>query len=242
MSIGHPDWGAGAPGNLVASLSDMAELAVRLGSPVSYYRTGRVLYMTDAEASLGSLSAITVNLGSSVTPYNGTAFAGDRSIRLQTDGSNVDTVSVLKTIHLHPTSNLGAEWAFSTSSTGIALAFNVFCRTGSHLIQFEIVYDQASGSLYYLNGSSSLVLIATGFLISTTYKAFSFLKLVVDPVGGKYVRLMLNQRLYDLSAILAPSSVSVSAEGIDVELSLSNGAPAVKAVFLDNFIITTDEP
>jgi len=63
MAHGTPDWGVTASKKTIYSLHDMGELAVRLGSIVSFDRRGDVIFSDSFQNGLGKVYASGVGAG-----------------------------------------------------------------------------------------------------------------------------------------------------------------------------------
>ena len=99
-----------------------------------------------------------------------------------------------------------------------------------------------SANLYYVNSSGTRVLIAnikTQFE-TTGYAAFRYIKIVFDPYENTLKRVYFNRSLYELN-VTGRFSGSAD-ETTSFEILLTSIAVDVVKMWVDNVIITADEP
>ena len=90
MAHGTPDWGVTAGAVTTYQVTDLGELAVRLGSPISHDRRGDVIWWDDFECTLNKWQTVANGAGSSVALSDARARNGRYSALLISGSAVVD--------------------------------------------------------------------------------------------------------------------------------------------------------
>lgn len=242
MAHGTPDWGVTAGAVTTFQLTDLGELAARLGSLDTFDRRGDLVWGDGFEFSLNKWEVTTDGLGAAVALSTARARNGRYSCLL-TAGS--DSARFAEIQHAHPvpvTSRLGFEGSFSLGSNLTTLDFTYHIYNGSTLRIWSIRYDDANDRLQYFNSAGVAVTIASALNLPIQQTNFHTLKLVVDYSTGEYVRLLLNNVTYDLSGIAGRSLASAVAAHQRVFVDLVGIVAQNNTVYVDDVILTQNEP
>jgi len=239
---GQPDFGMYAPKTVGASLADLGDLAVRLGSIVEYDRRGDIVCLDDFEATILKWSA---------DPWVGTEYArldstsvksGSQAVRLHTPDTAFASITISKGVPILGSKRLGFEVSFSRLSTNLDLFLEIYYYTGTRRLFAAVQLDNSTRKLYVYNAGGAYEEVAdTGLLFDRSFLFFTF-KLVVDFDTLKYVRLLFNINEYDISSISLYTRSSIGAPYVITHITLSNKDADGGDVWLDNFILTQAEP
>lgn len=264
-TTGGPDFNAQPASNPSAPGFDQAEVVGRLlmgGGSVS--RTGRVIWATGFENGLASdysfgMSAGGISaprLGDGLTGPSGSilsAWQGSYYHLLQTGTVNGNFASFFK---YFPATIQTGRWGFElmfqidTFNTTLDIVLKKVgpsgipgAQTFTGIIRLWASLNNANIFLQYQDSTPAFQTFATLsniFAVGTNvwYNA----KLVVDFTAGKYVRFLLNNKSYDLSAF----AMQATAAGVDEKSSAQVIATTLTAASsvagIDNLILTSDEP
>lgn len=242
MAHGTPDWGQTAGAVTVYQLSDMAELAARLGSPITHDRRGDVMWWDDFEWSLNKWQATVSGTGAAAAISTARARNGRCSVLL-TAGSDGGFLSEIA--HLLPfpaLSNLGAEFSFSLGSVISDLTLEQTIRDGAASVAYGVRWNDVTNMLQYFSSAGAWTDLAATPQYSSGPSLFHVMKVVVDAVARKYVRLIVDDVAISMAGLGAEVSVSAFAPLWTVEITNNGRAGSNDTVYIDDVILTQNEP
>jgi hypothetical protein len=242
VAHGQRDWSnLGAEEN-VHGMDDMAELAARLGSPDLFNREGNVLFLDTFEHGLKPWNFVGAGVDADAIASNEWSRYGGYSCKLISgfaDGGNM----LAQRIFPYPIlSKYGVEYAFNVESgvTQLDTVLNHYDGTTKHNYSFRIQFS--ANRLIIWEAGGVPVIFKTSLPLSTASYANHILKMVVDTVNDKWLRIILNDTEYDLTAYASSDSASAVDPVMDVSISAYSGAASNAAVYIDDLIITFNEP
>lgn len=239
-----PDWGATTGGGPVFLLEDLAELAVRLGSPVSYDRRGDVILYEPFNAdparwlTQSSIEAGDVTL--SLATWRSPPFSG----LYKTGGVTGAQVGLAVIAPYLILGTFGCEWSFTVPLADGIITTGVAVFDGTNLIEGQVRWNGNTDTVEYLDSAGAPVTVLSGIdlVILGGGNLFHTMKLVIDAENRKYVRALLNERILNLSAFdlyVAADSTLPHIRGIT--LAESTPLPSL-TVYGDDIILTQNEP
>jgi len=242
MARGHPDWGIHTDAFGSHEL-DIAELAARLGSPYTFFRTGKVIFTDDFHSSHKQWRARTDGAGGSIERVDGTAFFGDGSLMITPANVAGNYQLAERYVPLIGEGNAGLElllWMTSEKNK-VWLDLYVVPDDGGRALRVQI--DAESGIVSYRNSAGDY---ETVFTLNTAYSAINpiwlILKLVVNIEDEKYERLYCNNEVKDLSGLSAPVAMSVWPSMFRVAITAFDTDGAQAPIYVDGIVFTIDEP
>jgi len=195
MPHGGPDWGTGGPLKTVYTLEDMAELAARLGSIVTFDRRGNIVWMDDFNSGLSKWFASGTGLDNSQAISSELAFHGWTSAKLVC-GSDGTRLALLERQLAYPAlSRFGLELAWNLGSTieKVQLLFKL--RTATGKCDTGIEFDGVNNKLRYLVAGGDWADLKSPVSIPAGGTLFNVWKIVADLNTREYVRLICNNVL-----------------------------------------------
>lgn len=242
MAHGTPDWGVTAGARTTYQLTDLGELAARLGSPITHDRRGDVLWWDDFEWSLNKWTDNSSGTGgvaaiSTVRARNGQASC------LLTGGSDGTKQGWIDHYQAPVTqSRFGAEVSFSPAGTidRFAVVLDII-RAGVRTF-FIAQWDDVSDELQYTDAAGADAILATGVSLHKTSPTFHTLKVVGDLEAGEYVRIILNETEYSMAGVAAQQVGSATDENLHIGAHLFSRAGSNDTVYVDDAILTMNEP
>jgi len=240
MPHGQPDFGMYAPKETIASLADMAELAVRLGSIITYDRRGDVVWFdsfengtlvwsTTIDGTTGSIAIETAN------PHHG-AFC----CRLTTSHDDIFRTRIYKRFPITIRGGLGLECSLTINPNCDSFDLRFTRHDGVNYHVGGLHHDQLHNKLQYYDYEDRLQDLATGIqLYSASYHT---IKMVVDLKNDKYVRALLDNESYDMSTLAVYRIDSPIEPYLSVQLTYIGKSGLLLANYLDDIIITQNEP
>lgn len=242
MPHGTPDWGLVGPKETVYGLDDLAEHAVRLGTPHLWDRRGDGVWMSDFREGLGDVGTrVGGGAGGSVVLHTVNARQGAYCVKLTTDDLDLEA-ALVKHLPYPVFSRLGIEITFGCGGWNdyIEVIGDLRDAVGTWLP--EVRWDPTGGTIICRIG------LAAWHTMTTTQMAYAFdpcsnsLKMVFDVSLGTYVRVIANDVLYGLTAqpLYHDPAVGTPHFAARVGQHADPGRNAV--IYMDNFIVTQNEP
>ena len=242
MAHGTPDWGLTAGTVTTYQLTDLAELAVRLGSIVSYDRRGEVLFLDDFQHGLSLWDPDTSGAGADVYLSTELALSGSFACKL-IPGTATGNYALIQTyLSLPPLSRMGVQYFFSHLGTTQKIDFDLAAEWASGQFYASVRYDDVADELLVYNSAGVYVSFATGIALTTHSTIFSRAKLVIDLSTGTYVRFLLNDVEYDLSAYAIRPNATLQAGTLYTSITTYRLAGGLSPILVDNVIVPHNEP
>ena len=242
MAHGTPDWGVTAGQSTTFQLTDLGELAVRLGAPVLFDRRGDVVMMDSFEGGLGPWRSTLTGTGAAADISSTKRRSGSFAARLVT-GNALNNESFLSLdVPYGVPSRFGAEVSFFLDAAMRAFFMSFNALDGTDNVLGQVRYYVQLQELRYLNSAGAEVVLQSGLNLLTAFNAFHTWKLVIDVPGEKYVRLLVDERAYDLSAIALRKIASTEAPHLTIDVAAIGNGGGNQISYFDDAIITQNEP
>lgn len=242
MPHGTPDWADLAPRKTVYGGIDLGELAARLGSIVTFDRRGDVVWFEDFSSGLGAWI-----LGYTVTadkPTWSSVYARTKGFSCKLATSAVkDYLSYIT--HYMPipiVSKIGLEFSFSLSTTNTIVECSLYYYDGTTRAYYAIRYNQADETLEYYGTDSAWHVFVSDIAPYPREYSFNTLKLVVDLNAVEFVRAILNEKEHSMADLVPWNETFDFTPYLQMQIKLENPAAAAKVVYIDDVIITQNEP
>lgn len=249
MPRGWQDYGR-AVTDLSNKVTDLGELAARLGSPYNLIRSGKVIFYDTFDDGITRWKTI-IPAGGSVSHSSVNPYTGLYSCKI-VEGTAIDSAcAILKQFPLLSIVSYGIDTLIhfiydGTNPVGkFSLVLDYFEKTAVHA--GSIVIDPETGdiSIYTLvGGITTLVYIGTAgekLYENDSDNVYHYLHLTIDLETLKYKFLLLDDKEFDLSSYDLNLGSGSFTTGLLVYIS-NKGAGFNAGVQLDNIIITVDEP
>jgi hypothetical protein len=242
MAHGTPDWGLTAGTVTTYQLTDLAELAARLGSIVTYDRRGEVFFLEDFNDTLARWDKAAFGTDAYVALSRVEARSTPFSCRLKAGGSAGGRAYIYRLAELPSLSNVGLEAAFCTDDIGQYIRLWLSVYTGSLELSGALRYTPATDTLEYRAADGSYVSLDSDLHLLSASSVFHPLKLVVDPNAGTYLRAIVGAHAYDLSAYPLSSAADSTDPSLYLEAYHYGSGTVVNSVWVDDVILTQNEP
>jgi len=242
MAHGQPDFGAYSAKKTVGSMADNAELAARLGSIVTYDRKGDIMFADGLESGLSPYRISGAGTGWSVTQSNEHSRNGAFSAKLMCGSDGVREARLHKFLPYPIFSDLGFEASFTMHDDVEYILLYIGIEGAINLIEARIQFDQDNSRLRYFNIGGTYTTIQAGLTLWEDDDMFNTLKVVVDFVKNEYVRVMLNERTWDLAGIPINTSGAFFPPHMFANIYCRGVAAKNAAIWADDLIVTQNEP
>lgn len=243
MAHGAPDWYIYRTAASTFPLGDMAELATRLGALSTFDRRGDTILQEDFEHGLARWGTDTSGTGAAVAIDTTYFRSGPNSIKL-TQGSADNAYAAIHTAIYYPrVSFIAAEFSIMIPISFGELRLDLYLYSGAVLTQFSMRYNRATTLIEIVQLTGSWPDISATVQTAAAAWIWHTIKLVGDLNAQKYVRLIFDQIEYDLSAYDAVVATDTStAPHFLVSIGIRNTDGASRDVYIDDVILTQDEP
>lgn len=249
MPRGGPDYGLDSL-NIGQYSTDISELAARMGSPYTVYRSGHVLYITDFQEGCSDwLTYFAAGMGSIARAING--WRGPACMGLLPDSAGGSLSAATKIFPFVVNSKIGVEVFASWESTGplnnTALEFAQLQYIKPNSYVARVIIDPVTKTITITTDNpvpGGTVTIAAGldeWRSSGVNIYYQWTKLVMNWVTGTYDYLYWNKTLYDLS-MYTPWNVHGLGAGYTGLLVGATHAATSTWLDIGAAIITVDEP
>lgn len=259
--VGLPDYSAPkplgqSPAGITYSLSDLAELAARIGSINTFDRRGNVIGLDDFEDPIIKWDSNgTVGAGAAVRHSSLSARSGAQCLQLVMGNAIGNFTQILKTFSVSNPSKIGVEWSFAKDISATLSDLEIvvtYTRYPSPTLPDDIVagvkYNQItySWSIMDTTGAYQIYLTEPGSVFGN--QEWRTAKIVFDLVNLNYLRLLLDGVTHNISShdlrLISPSLPPDNPIGRLSVVCRANQLSAVSGPYwlLDDIIVTQDEP
>ena len=242
MVHGTPDWGLVGPKTTTYGLDDLGEHAVRLGSPHLFDRRGDVLLMEDFRNGLGPFEIFVNGVPGYVTLDTGHTRQGAYSVKLYAGTLLTREASIFVDLVYPTLAKLGLEFTFSLSVLTDRVEGSLLWDDGVTRYESEVAYDLPNTQLEVMDSVLGWTPFATDIDLETLEQPSNTLKFVVDVVTGQYDRCILNEMVYDLRPYTAFSGPPLTLPRLRAYVRHYAIAPGEATIYVDNVIVTQNEP
>ena len=220
-----------------------AEVAARLGSISTFDRRGEVIWFDDFEDNIAKWT-ISYSAGAgTVALSNAAARNGAQSAKMVTGATTSDDIIITRWLTYPFTkTKIGYEQSFCFQSVFTSyFQLSLLILTGSRYVLGSIRYNPITPTLEYQTTSGAWVSL-TAVSLAAANTLFHTMKLVIDPYSEKYVRLILDANVYDLSAISLYAMGSSLTASMSLAFTFATLSANSRACYVDDAIVTQNEP
>ena len=239
---GLPDYGMYAALENMGNLVDYGELAVRLGSIASFNREGSVIFWDDFEKTPIKWVSDTQGAGTIVVLTDETALSGGQCVKMATAAAANALGRIHKAFPLYHVGKMGFEFVFNHEEKEADLEMSIVHLAGGDQYSAKIKLNLDTKVLTYIDEDSNWIVIASSVEIPKQTHLFQHFKVVIDTEKHEYVRVMLNREEYNIENNIIPSFSIGGDEYINFQISLINTDVLAQLIYIDNVIITRNEP
>jgi len=242
MPHGAPDWHKYRKDSPTFPLEDLAELAARLGSIVTFDRRGELFWFDDFEHGLQKWYAYGSGTGNSQTISPTILYHGGYAAKLATGSDTARTANLLRYFPSVITGKWGAEFSFNATTGMRYTRLDLGLYDGATYHSANVRYDWTNNKLQYQDADLAWQDIATAIDLPQSNFLFHTLKLVADFTTDEYVRCILNQTQYSLPDIPIHTSASAAGPYFGLLIQAQTDLDANHTTYIDYCIVTQNEP
>lgn len=239
----YPDFGVSNNPNRTGYVKDLAELAVRLGSPNYFDRLGVQLYAETFEFGIRDWYTSIGGAGSSINLIADYASDGVYAVRLTSGDAAGRNARISRYLPYPYLSTVGIEYHVKVLELGANFYASLWMYDGTTAYILTLTLDPVGETLTFNTESFGNQSIDISPFANTINAPFHIIKARADIVNGQWVEITVDTDGYDASAY----DVNYVASGADKQSWLYFDAQTSVAgnglsVALDSVIVTIDEP
>lgn len=242
MPTGSPDWWGAAPVSVNAAVADWSELAVRLGSPVSYSRHGRIVYTNSFDRGLAGVTRTGSNGSCNYYIVDNPTRTGGYALGYFLGGGSTTYLALRWSCLGYNGARMGFEASFSAMSANYIFELYVVFYARTHLTQAGVRFNDNSQELQYYNDAATWVTAYSGIRQRYGEPGFHSLKFVVDFSTGGYLRALLDDYEYNLSGFMSNHFSASYGNLLQYNVVVRNTSSDSLTVYVDDLVVTTEEP
>jgi len=241
--MGHtrPDWTTYGKLDQIFALYDLGELAVRLGSIVSFDRRGNILWLDDFEDGIVKWL---VKTGVGYAKWDSSLTAarnGGKSAHSFCEADMTPVAKISRGIPWTVAGMFGLEVSFATGDNNGQPVVELRVYDGVKYYQASIRFLTATSLLEYLDEDNSWQTLRSEVYIHKGSTFWHTLKLVVDSVSGEYVRLLFDGLSISMASIPMREVVSTVGPYLEVILWHTTLTGVDSEIYYDDCIVTQNE-
>lgn len=219
-----------------------AELAARLGSPVLYHQTGRVVFLEDFSHGLQRWSKTELGTGAAVEISPVAAESGGYSCKLTAGSTSQYLAQILAYTGILATGRIGLAMSYAVDADfdNISIIFGIY--DGTYWTKAGVKLDEVNDQILVLTGETTYTQIGTWSGLALGAKTFNHLKFTIDLSTRYYDVVYENQRQVDASARQCYQVAFATSPSVYIQIQNVGESGDNDVVYVDNIILTTNEP
>lgn len=242
MAHGTPDYGATNAQQTTFSVADLGELAARIGSADRHDRRGDVIAIDSFEDGAQRYDVQTVGAGARAYLTAKHAHTGAWSLALVSGSTGGAFCALIGSQPPVVRSRIGCEVAMNIPSTIGQFEVHIQSYDGANLTDFGLLWFYPELQLLYNNPANVPTVFANNIDLPAANPAWNVIKLVADLMTNRYVRAIVNNVQYDLSAFTPPTFPDNRSARVDLRLICGADGAANSTAYVDDLIVTQNEP
>lgn len=221
---------------------DSGELAARLGSPNTFDRRGDTVFMDDFEAA--TLKWKTDGAGDNAAVSLSAAWAktGSQSCKLTAGEGAGGQAWIFKRLEAQVVGKIGAECSFTVNADTGAITFELRYYNGTHYYVAYIKYFKADKKFQYVNSGGGFVDLLTDIELESDIDTFNTVKIVSDTDSLEYVRFICNDTGKSMANLGLRRIGDDTPATLYFSVNHASAHAAVKSIYIDDIILTQNEP
>lgn len=240
--IDYPDFRIPALPHKQRVTIDLAEHAVRIGSQYTFELTGNLLHYSNFSNGFGVWRKTKSSVACNPILNAEYFYKEPYSIQLITDAieNHISRISISYAIPY--LTSIGLEFAFLSRTNITTLEAALYYYYEDTVRSGRIKLWGVEDSITYVTASNTTETLADIHGIVGVYTGWNILKLVMDFANTKYSRFLLNEKDYTMKDIPCYSDTGDYLSRLCVMITLQQAWGIAESVFIDNVIVTINEP
>ncbi len=240
--IDYPDWlQATTPHSNPVEIT-LAELAVRLGFPHVFERTGNVLFYETFSYGLSDWNVTQSPAANKPLLSTRGLLNSPYSAKLVSDGTLHGYSIIRKDLGYPYLTVFGMEFSFQPSAAIGELYFGIIVYTGSVKHSIWVMYEDSTYKWYVLDNTPAYREVLTYDIGAWDHTNWHTAKIVADLTNERYIRLAIDNEDVGLTSYTPRQDNDTTAPYIYISVDSHTLGTRVYNLFVDNVILTINEP
>ena len=222
-------------------LDDMAELAARLGSPVTFHRFGDVVWIDTFETGLGGWVVGATDPASVVYLQGDNCMMGGCAVEIASAAEDPEYARIAKGYTYEVGTRIGFGTCYAINGDSTNLTLQILYRDGVHAFAGTIRITHSSGLVEYVDDIGDRVTLGNVGLLDVTGVIWYPIKLIVDTNTGTYVGFTFGSHQFNMTDIAMLSTVSALAPMCSANLQYRCADALAHSLYIDNCVFTVNE-
>ena len=243
MAHGTQDYGIGAPASTIYIIQDLAELAARIGSVDTFDRRGNVIWVNNFENGIHGWIMEKYGVGNAISWSAESARNGSFCLKMFIPKPGPTWTRASYRLPILVPSRTGVEFCFDTPFGVYRYAIRYTLYDGTNKHEARIQHWAPGHAVQYYGNDGYWHDLEPTYYYEKTAHLYHTAKLVIDPATHKYVRFILDNTFWDMSALSYYIEASVGAPYILPGIEIENGLIGADITpHVDHVIVTQNEP
>jgi len=241
MAHGQPDHSVDQRARTIYRVTDVGELAARLGSICTFDRRGDVIWLDDFESNIDKWFTNLEGAGGSIALSPDTARSGGLSCKIVTGNVAGNEAQISRYSHYPVLSRVGFEISMTFHTAIDYVQMTSAADDGTDLLLAAIRYYPNTATIKYNTSAGAWADLATDINFYWAINCFNSLKLVVDFDTKKYVRLIAGNQEIDMSTLSIQTTAFANHYFLVATLITAPKANVSATHYVDDAIQTQNE-
>lgn len=241
MARGTRDWGGSGQVENLHNLTDLAELAARLGALSVYDRGGSTIWFTGFEHGLSDIQVIGNIPPGHVEVHDIKAFFGSSALHIIAKTSPIASQGFNKIVRARHENKMAVEFTFSMISKPEFIFLDMFLDRGGQRTAGLLVLDPKNDR-FRVGGLGQGFSDYQGLdFMEVDANYFSTVKFFLDFENGIFDKLLFDDKEFDLLGQKLPTEATSERDAFITRLLVTSDGLVDGEVLIDNVIITRNE-
>jgi hypothetical protein len=219
-----------------------ADLAARLGGLAKHDWRGQVVFQNDFAHGAHALFPTISGTGALIEITSTYWQTGGYALWMEGGSDASGTAYFYSGVGPSPSTKVGLAISFCVVNKPDYVRIKLLHETATQQVYGDVRLDYDAGKIQVYNGATDAWENAGDFTSYVTPYIFNNLKLVIDTLTNKYMRILYNDTALTPTTVALEVAASASTPRLYYEVWVYSHAGDTDAICLDNLILTVNEP
>jgi len=222
-------------------LDDMAELAARLGSPVTFNRMGDVVWMDTFAGGVNGWKESITGTDIAIEIRNTHFLTDGLACAIETNEAYPANGTIFRSFPYYADTRIGFSATYSCYKHGSTVVFEIYVYDGVSALWGVVFIDHRSGDVTYLDDTGAYAPLCSLGQLGESGEIWYPTKLVIDAGTHEYVGLYHGSTYQSMAGLALYAYASVQAAHVVAGLSLHAASATEHILYVDSAVYTVNE-